>query len=132
MSFLFGGPTTFRRKCGQGFILHPRIYTKGKPRVSYFSLAEPGITHSKSNYTIITKYSANSTSSLWLQKAVVMILYQRILSGFKYANIIMKVYWVILGASYIVIQVVTFTDCRPLKLYWQVVPDPGKFISLLE
>ena len=24
-----------------------------------------------------------------------------------------------------VIQVVTFTDCRPLHLYWQVEPDPG-------
>lgn len=35
------------------------------------------------------------------------------------------IYWAILAATYIVIQVVTFTDCRPLYLYWQVVPDPG-------
>lgn len=54
-----------------------------------------------------------------------MLLYHRILSGFQYARTIMKIHWVILGVSYIVIQVVTFTDCRPFELYWQVVPDPG-------
>ncbi|EPE33953.1 hypothetical protein GLAREA_06966 [Glarea lozoyensis ATCC 20868] len=62
---------------------------------------------------------------LWLQKAVIMILYQRLLAGFRYTNIIIRLYWVILGVSYLVIQIVTFTDCHPLKLYWQVVPDPG-------
>jgi hypothetical protein len=37
----------------------------------------------------------------------------------------MKFYWVILVVTYIVAQVVTFVECQPLYLYWQVVPDPG-------
>lgn len=60
-----------------------------------------------------------------------MILYQRILFVHKRTGIIINAYWGILGATYIVIQVVTFTDCHPLRLYWQVMPDPGKPISLL-
>jgi hypothetical protein len=35
-------------------------------------------------------------------------------------------YLFVFAASYIVVQVVTFTECRPLHLYWQVNPDPGK------
>lgn len=32
---------------------------------------------------------------------------------------------VIFAATYIVVQVVTFAECRPLELYWRVLPDPG-------
>lgn len=60
-----------------------------------------------------------------------MILYQRILSVNKRTGIIINLYWGVLGATYIVIQVVTFTDCRPLRLYWQVMPDPGMTIISL-
>ena len=55
-----------------------------------------------------------------------MVLYKRILFGLPWTDIVMNIYWAILAATYIVIQVVTFTDCRPLNLYWQVVPDPGR------
>lgn len=40
-------------------------------------------------------------------------------------DVTMKIYWAILFVTYVVAQVVNFTDCRPLQLYWQVVPDPG-------
>jgi len=59
-----------------------------------------------------------------------MILYQRILCGLHQTSVVVKIYWGILAASYVVIQVVTFTDCRPIYLYWQVLPDPGKLILL--
>lgn len=32
----------------------------------------------------------------------------------------------IFAASYVVVQVVTFSECQPLYLYWRVLPDPGK------
>lgn len=32
---------------------------------------------------------------------------------------------VIFAISYVVVQVVTFSECRPLNLYWRVLPDPG-------
>jgi hypothetical protein len=54
-----------------------------------------------------------------------MILYKRMLAGLPWADKVMNLYWAILAATYIVIQVVTFTDCRPIHLYWQVVPSAG-------
>jgi len=37
----------------------------------------------------------------------------------------MNYYWVFLGITYVVAQAVTFVECHPVYLYWQVVPDPG-------
>lgn len=54
-----------------------------------------------------------------------MVFYKRILFGLSWTGLVMNIYWGILAGTYVVIQVVTFTDCRPLHLYWQVVPDPG-------
>jgi hypothetical protein len=54
-----------------------------------------------------------------------MILYKRMLFGLPWTEKVINIYWAILAATYVVIQVVTFTDCRPLYLYWQVVPNAG-------
>ena len=55
-----------------------------------------------------------------------MCLYKRMLSSVRWADVTMKFNWVILAATYMVIQVVTVTECHPIHLYWQVVPDPGR------
>ena len=38
----------------------------------------------------------------------------------------MKVYWVVLAVTYVVVQAVTFVECHPFHLYWQVMPNPGQ------
>ncbi|KAH8819439.1 hypothetical protein F5884DRAFT_848762 [Xylogone sp. PMI_703] len=76
-----------------------------------------------SKLTLVNRTFYNSY--VWLQKCVVMVLYERVLGVLPWADRVMKLYWFILAATYVVIQVVTFTDCRPIYLYWQVVPDPG-------
>jgi hypothetical protein len=43
----------------------------------------------------------------------------------------MRVYWVILFATLVPVQVSCFTECHPFHLYWQVVPDPGTDDGLL-
>jgi hypothetical protein len=63
--------------------------------------------------------------SIWIQKAVVLLLYRRMLHGLPWPNHIMNYYWVFLGVTYVVAQTVTFVECHPFYLYWQVVPDPG-------
>jgi hypothetical protein len=49
------------------------------------------------------------------------------LQGLKSAHIV-RFYWAILGITFFVAFVVTFVECHPFRLYWQVVPDPGKGI----
>ncbi|KAE8381691.1 hypothetical protein BDV26DRAFT_289319 [Aspergillus bertholletiae] len=66
---------------------------------------------------------------LWLQKAVVLLLCQRILAGLPWPERMIKACWVSLCASFAAVQITTFVDCRPLHLYWQIMPDPGLCIQ---
>jgi hypothetical protein len=63
--------------------------------------------------------------STWLQKCVVMCVLRRLLQGLKTAPIV-RIYWAVLGVTFIVSFIVTFVECHPFQLYWQVVPNPGK------
>lgn len=45
--------------------------------------------------------------------------------GLSYTDLLMKLSWVTLAVTFIIVEIATFIDCQPLHLYWQVVPDPG-------
>ncbi|KAG8417475.1 hypothetical protein J3458_004978 [Metarhizium acridum] len=64
-------------------------------------------------------------SYLWLQKLVLLDLYRRLILDLAYEKIITWGYIIVFCASYVAVEVVTFTECRPFRLYWQVVPDAG-------
>lgn len=53
-----------------------------------------------------------------------MCVLQRLLKGLK-SEKVTRFYWATLGVTFLIAFIVTFTDCHPFKLYWQVVPDPG-------
>lgn len=55
-----------------------------------------------------------------------LLLYRRILDGLPQPHRIMNFYWGFLAVTYVAAQSVTFVECRPVYLYWQVVPPPGK------
>lgn len=69
-------------------------------------------------------------SSLWIQKGVVLLLCGRVLTGLPEPEMIVKIYWFVLLGSLVAVQGTTFGECRPARLYWQVVPDPGAHIHL--
>jgi hypothetical protein len=54
-----------------------------------------------------------------------MCVLRRLLQGLKTAPIV-GVYWAVLGVTFTVSFIATFIECHPFKLYWQVVPNPGK------
>ncbi|KAK9437196.1 PTH11-type GPCR protein [Metarhizium brunneum] len=58
-------------------------------------------------------------------KAVVLLFYRRIFSVLPAAARIIAIYWIVLCATYLAAQAACVLDCVPLRLYWQVVPNPG-------
>ncbi|KAJ5874133.1 uncharacterized protein N7529_002563 [Penicillium soppii] len=64
-------------------------------------------------------------SYLWLQKLVLLDTYRRLLTHLHWEKMTMILYIGIFAASYIIVQVVTFTECDPFNHYWIVLPDPG-------
>lgn len=69
--------------------------------------------------TIEVKYS------LWLQKLVLLDLYRRLIHDLPYEKWILASYLSVFFVTYTIVQVFTFSECKPFHLYWQVLPDPG-------
>ncbi|CAP91563.1 Pc13g04940 [Penicillium rubens Wisconsin 54-1255] len=63
--------------------------------------------------------------SLWLQKLVLLDTYRRLLTNLRWEKATMISYIGIFAATYIIVQIVTFTECDPFSHYWMVLPDPG-------
>ncbi|CZR70237.1 uncharacterized protein PAC_20138 [Phialocephala subalpina] len=77
-----------------------------------------------SKLTLVNRINYNTY--IWIQKAIVLLLYRRMLDGLPQPHHIMNFYWGFLASTYIVVQSVTFVECHPFYLYWQVMPPPGK------
>ncbi|KAI1359390.1 hypothetical protein F5Y08DRAFT_80690 [Xylaria arbuscula] len=68
------------------------------------------------------------TAIIWLQICILLIFYSRITRGVNWVAKVVKVTWALVGATFIAIILVTFLECRPISLYWQVSPDPGQCV----
>jgi hypothetical protein len=72
----------------------------------------------------------SSSFSLWLQKLVLLDTYRRLHTNLRWEKVTMISYIGIFAATYVTVQIVTFTECDPFKHYWIVLPDPGMPFSL--
>ncbi|KAH6694274.1 hypothetical protein BKA61DRAFT_564320 [Leptodontidium sp. MPI-SDFR-AT-0119] len=76
-----------------------------------------------SQLTLVNRIVYNTY--IWIQKAVVLLLYRRMLDRLPGPLRIIRLYWGFLITTYLAVQSVTFVECRPFSLYWQVMPNPG-------
>ncbi|KAK5995606.1 hypothetical protein PT974_04020 [Cladobotryum mycophilum] len=65
-------------------------------------------------------------SNLWLQKLVLLDLYRRLMIDMPYEKVLIRGFLFVFFATYVVVQVLTFSECKPFHLYWQVLPNPGE------
>ncbi|KAK4862746.1 hypothetical protein LT330_002879 [Penicillium expansum] len=76
-----------------------------------------------SKFVLVNRVFYNSY--LWLQKLVLLDTYGRLLTHLRWEKVTMISYIGIFAVTYIVVQIVTFTECDPFNHYWIVLPDPG-------
>ena len=66
------------------------------------------------------------TTFFWLSIAMLLLFYSHLLHSLRWTTLAIKGIWALLLATYIAVVVVTFTECHPFHLYWQVEPNPGE------
>ncbi|KAI6354368.1 hypothetical protein MCOR25_008628 [Pyricularia grisea] len=66
---------------------------------------------------------------LWLQKLVLLDVYRRLYQNLRFEKIVVTSILVIFFGTYAACQITTFIECKPIQLYWQVVPDPGSCVK---
>ncbi|KAL4818319.1 hypothetical protein BDW67DRAFT_15393 [Aspergillus spinulosporus] len=93
------------------------------------NLTETEIYHRTVGSKLTLANRAVYNTYLWIQKSNVLLLCERVLSGLPEPEMIVKVYWVVLLGSLAAVMGTTFGECRPARLYWQVVPDPGDCVK---
>lgn len=69
------------------------------------------------------------TTSCWLQVGLLLLFYRGIMHGIQWVSWMIKLTWAATGASFVAVVLVTLLECRPLRLYWQVEPDPGSCVK---
>jgi hypothetical protein len=65
------------------------------------------------------------TAIYWLQVCILLLFYSRIMGHFSWTKKVIKACWVLLPLTFIAVVLVTFLECRPFSLYWQLSPPAG-------
>ncbi|KAE8330956.1 hypothetical protein BDV39DRAFT_190203 [Aspergillus sergii] len=76
-----------------------------------------------SKFTLVNRVFYNTY--LWLQKFILLDTYRHLLRNLSWERITLGTYVFIFAATYVTVQIVTFTECNPFDHYWIVLPDPG-------
>ncbi|KAK0715667.1 hypothetical protein B0H67DRAFT_581256 [Lasiosphaeris hirsuta] len=69
-------------------------------------------------------------STLWVSKGIIWAFYASLITQF-YSLRILRISSAGLVVTYIVTILTTLLECKPLRLYWQVIPDPGTCVRAL-
>jgi hypothetical protein len=67
------------------------------------------------------------TTFYWLQICLLLLFYSSMVRDVHWVNTI-KACWLTIAITWIVVVLLTFLECRPFSLYWQVEPHPGKCV----
>ncbi|OAQ83950.1 PTH11-type GPCR protein [Purpureocillium lilacinum] len=71
----------------------------------------------------------NYSTYLWTQKLVLFDLLRRLIQDLPFHDLVSRTYVLAFTSSYIAVLVTTLAECSPIKLNWQVFPDPGDCIE---
>jgi hypothetical protein len=70
------------------------------------------------------------TTICWLQNCLLLLFYSRIFEiRAKWTTKLIRITWVAIPITYIIVILATFLECRPFHLYWQVDPSPGRCVK---
>ncbi|KAI8950122.1 hypothetical protein F4801DRAFT_362681 [Xylaria longipes] len=70
-----------------------------------------------------------TTTILWLQICILLLFYKRITYGVNWVARLVKITWGAVAVTFVIITLLTFLECRPISLYWQITPDPGQCVQ---
>lgn len=60
-----------------------------------------------------------------MQKCVLLDFYRGLVQGLQWGRTTMMAFLVVFMMTFTVSIILTFVECRPLNLYWEVVQSPG-------
>ncbi|KAI2627163.1 hypothetical protein GGS21DRAFT_493001 [Xylaria nigripes] len=87
---------------------------------------DPALHKTRCILTLITR--ALVTVFLWSQISILLLFYSRLTFGIAWVVIVVRITWAIVVTTFTANILITFLECRPFSLYWQVSPNPGNCV----
>ncbi|EXJ64164.1 hypothetical protein A1O7_00500 [Cladophialophora yegresii CBS 114405] len=70
------------------------------------------------------------TTICWLQNCLLLLFYSRIFEiRARWTTKLIRITWIAIPVTYIIVILSTFLECYPFHLYWQVDPSPGRCVK---
>jgi hypothetical protein len=67
---------------------------------------------------------------IWCMKVCILLwIKTKVTGNLAPYGILIRILYVLLGASYAMVVIATFLECRPVERYWQIWPDPGPCVK---
>lgn len=57
---------------------------------------------------------------------MLLVFYSGIVKSITWGKKTVRPFWALLGVTYVVNIITTFTGCQPINHYWKVLPQTGK------
>jgi hypothetical protein len=73
----------------------------------------------------ISRLLNNTPCSNWILKYILLVFYSKIVVVLWHGKLVIYIVAVIFAISYFTNLILIFVECRPISLYWTIVPDPG-------
>ncbi|KAF4550069.1 Hypothetical protein D9617_18g032600 [Elsinoe fawcettii] len=70
-----------------------------------------------------------TTTSLWSMNLLLLLLYRRFVAHLPWMKYAIRGSVIFIGASFVLVTLATFLECRPFHLYWQLSPQPGQCVK---
>ncbi|TGJ85552.1 hypothetical protein E0Z10_g3230 [Xylaria hypoxylon] len=97
-----------------------------RKHADYFD--ESNLEYIKIGSILVLVARALVTVIIWLQVCILLILYSRITYGVNWVGWVVKITWATVAITFFAIIPLTFLECRPISLYWQITPPPGQCV----
>ncbi len=65
--------------------------------------------------------------ALWSLKMAVLDLLRRLILKISYERKLLYAFWTVLGLTFTGSIISVYVECRPLRLHWQIYPNPGNW-----
>ncbi|KAG8624305.1 hypothetical protein KVT40_007372 [Elsinoe batatas] len=60
------------------------------------------------------------TTALWSMNTLVLLLYRPLVSHMTWTKRVITGTWILIAITYVAVVLITFLDCQPFRLYWDV------------
>ena len=96
----------------------PGLVSNATKTNTAYTASELSRAHMGTTLTLITRILV--TSFYWLQCAILLLVYHRLVSHITWVRHAIRICWLVIGITYVAVVLTTLLECNPFSLYYSL------------